>query len=846
MDATAIIQRQRLRPAAGSRGVRRPGGHPRSGPRAAAPLQPAGGADSIRSRHGHGRLRDPLPRRRRALPLRAVPHQPARPLRATAVQALRHHLEPRRRVVRAHGPPREAGDPGLRGARRRGDGAQPRLLDHPQDALRAVQGSAQFSKLVLDTEQSVHGLPQPPAGRERRSGAAASAPGPPGGPARWSSSPARSWRSPSRSPRRAPWMPWPRTAAAWMCAWTAPAGRPLPRPPRGRTPWRCATPAPPPWSQPWRWSPSGCRPPPPCRPSQTPCWRGCPSTRCCQADAPQFFDLERRGSRTFLVKVDTPGLYRLETSGLLETSGTLRSRVITSLDTQDVQRRGPELPDPAVPARGRLPAHGARRGPLGGAPRGPPRPHARCARAVGCCPAFPPGSPWARARACSTPSGSPSGPTTPCAASACASARRAGWRTPRGGRSCAPGGNAEFSRAFDAGDYRLVLLPGPVPSRRLTVLEPVAPPSPLRRARSPPPAPRPGGGAPLAGARGRCPAASRHLGIRAAGDGDHSGDALRGDGRASWCAPATARCSTGARPGKVLLKGLPAGRYELRVTSATAQQPGAVHGQGPPPRAPPGQTQAVRTPNAREDLGGCRGHGGAVLVRRDRRARRAARRSRSRVVASSDDRPDDWNFLISTQLAPGRYSLHVRPVGSDSATCTVRMTTRSEVEEAEWSPPGQPGDHDRRHRPSGAARGCRRAPSCWSSRCAAARRSGSGWSRSRAEPGSPSPARWVGRSGWACRSPGTPGCACACGPRTSGGCPVTVRAAAVVPAHVDESKLSGGASLVAVAGGDPTVGCARRDRAPAGRVAPRGRGRAAVERLRPDAPPAPASGVWPW
>lgn len=49
------------------------------------------------------------------------------------------------------------------------------------------------------------------------------------------------------------------------------------------------------------------------------------------AGTPQFFDLDRDEARTFLVRADEGGLYRLESTGLLATEGNLRNRVVTSL-----------------------------------------------------------------------------------------------------------------------------------------------------------------------------------------------------------------------------------------------------------------------------------------------------------------------------------------------------------------------------------------------------------------------------------------------------------------------------------------------------------------------------------
>lgn len=49
------------------------------------------------------------------------------------------------------------------------------------------------------------------------------------------------------------------------------------------------------------------------------------------ADSPRFVDLERNSSTVHNVRVDKPGLYRFESTGLLETSGAVRTRVNPSL-----------------------------------------------------------------------------------------------------------------------------------------------------------------------------------------------------------------------------------------------------------------------------------------------------------------------------------------------------------------------------------------------------------------------------------------------------------------------------------------------------------------------------------
>ncbi|MBE9502621.1 MAG: hypothetical protein IME96_00415 [Proteobacteria bacterium] len=49
------------------------------------------------------------------------------------------------------------------------------------------------------------------------------------------------------------------------------------------------------------------------------------------ADNPKYFDVRKKQAKTFNVKVDMPGLYRLETNGLLQTAGNFRTRTIPSL-----------------------------------------------------------------------------------------------------------------------------------------------------------------------------------------------------------------------------------------------------------------------------------------------------------------------------------------------------------------------------------------------------------------------------------------------------------------------------------------------------------------------------------
>ncbi len=56
------------------------------------------------------------------------------------------------------------------------------------------------------------------------------------------------------------------------------------------------------------------------------------------------------------------------------------------------------------------------------------------------------------------------------------------------------------------------------------------------------------------------------------------------------------------------------------------------------------------------------------------------------LVAQNDDRQDDWNFLIARRLAPGQYSLQVDPVGTAQARTTIAMNAPSEVAEKTLTP----------------------------------------------------------------------------------------------------------------------------------------------------------------
>ena len=52
------------------------------------------------------------------------------------------------------------------------------------------------------------------------------------------------------------------------------------------------------------------------------------------------------------------------------------------------------------------------------------------------------------------------------------------------------------------------------------------------------------------------------------------------------------------------------------------------------------------------------------------------------VISENDDRPDDWNFHIATSLKPGNYRLYIDPVGAGHGTSTVSVRVPKEEEKS--------------------------------------------------------------------------------------------------------------------------------------------------------------------
>lgn len=397
-----------------------------------------------------------------------------------------------------------------------------------------------------------------------------------------------------------------------------------------------------------------------------------------QQGAPVFFDLGRGSSRTFLVRVDTAGLYRLESSGLLATSGTVRSRVVTSLDSQESNGVGRNFLIQQYLREGdyqlTVRTEGRSAGHLGVALT--PTPLRDGGDLVQGIPArVSLGDGEGVSYAFAIPDRAPYSLRTLGLGQrfACRLEAAGGWPV------VPPGGPADLSQELDPGNYRFVLLPSPVSTRRVTLLARAE--VPLRFA----------GHGPHALPLDR---EVEHLWLEPEGDQPRVPDVwqvelpaaarlrveLGAEMQADIVGDGAAEPAAQVRPGKPLETELPAGRYELRVTSPRPNNRVPYTLKVTSDELLAGLSRVVTAPaTVAVSVGGGRlvevGSYGSADVRAELRDRDGT------LLAASDDRPDDWSFLLAAQLPAGRYALRVLPVGADSATCTVSVRELGNEEE---------------------------------------------------------------------------------------------------------------------------------------------------------------------
>jgi len=409
---------------------------------------------------------------------------------------------------------------------------------------------------------------------------------------------------------------------------------------------------------------------------------------------PRFIDLARGAGATFLVKVDRPALYQLQTTGVLATRAALRTRTVTSLAAGSANGIGRNALvrqylregdfQATVTAEGRSQGHlgvELRTTQLidGGELRLDAPARITVPAGQGVVYRFTIAEP-AEYRLLAMGLGF---------VYTCRLEDAAGWPI------APPNIPADLSRQLAPGAYRLVLLPQPIGGRAVTLLSRrrEAPhfaghgphPLPLDTTvahlwREPEgvvsqqddqPAQRP----PDVWRFDLPAAATTTITL----DAEMQGTLTRLDADLGAAAGEAAELGQ-VPPGRALSLELSAGHYQLavvcsrrnslvryRVRVATAE---LVDGQEPLLTAPVTLKVSV---------------GGAGLVEissysaADVRARLYT--AGGRLVADEDDRPDDWNFLISERLPAGRYRLEIEPVGRRSAKLRLSMRTAAEVED---------------------------------------------------------------------------------------------------------------------------------------------------------------------
>ncbi len=396
------------------------------------------------------------------------------------------------------------------------------------------------------------------------------------------------------------------------------------------------------------------------------------------ADTPAFFDLERGGQATFRLKVDEPALYVLESTGLLATQGQVRTRTTLNLARaaeNGVGRNfliqeylGTGEYQVTVQARNQSTGHAGLRLRRTTTVDGGALVHGLPARAT-----VPAGDGLTYTFSVAEEGMVELSAIGEQRGFRCRLEDAEAWPVER------PGASLPDTRTLIPGDYRLVLLPEPVQTRRVTTVSPVARELSFE-GHGPHALPlawtvqhtwvEPQDGSERTPDRWRfeLPAtvrASVSLGEDMAGeilpiDGDGFGER---SGRVS--------------PGAAWSGVLEAGAYELQVRAARRDH-GLLYGVRVQPE--PLVVGTRRQLGVPATVQVAVGSDGLVELAstgdRDVRARLLA--PDGSLVAASDDRPEDWNFQLVERLEPGLYQLQLDPVGDSYAQTTVVMSAPAE------------------------------------------------------------------------------------------------------------------------------------------------------------------------
>jgi uncharacterized protein len=395
------------------------------------------------------------------------------------------------------------------------------------------------------------------------------------------------------------------------------------------------------------------------------------------AAAPIFLDLAHNQKATFNVTVDKPALYRLESSGIIETAGAIRTRTVTSLDDatangigrnfviQQYLREG-DYQLTAQPAGESFGAIGLALTSTQVADFGLLEPEL-----------------WARA----TLSPGQAGRYRFHIAEAGQYRLHTlglhhefamrleddgGWPLLK------PGSTADATIRLDAGDYQMVLLPQPVESRAVTLLHRIETPAELS------------GHGPFALTLAQA-ARNRWM--------EPEKGTPRTPDRWNFTLPAAAEVTITTDNGMqetLVQAGKPTDKVTLAERPWTGTLEAGDYGIETVSAAPNSRVDYSLTVATTEMLAGQKRSVTApaklpVSIGADRQvefasfggedAKASLYDADGKLVASNDDRENDWNFLIPARLRPGRYELHVDPVGSESLSTEVAFIQPDEIQD---------------------------------------------------------------------------------------------------------------------------------------------------------------------
>lgn len=402
-----------------------------------------------------------------------------------------------------------------------------------------------------------------------------------------------------------------------------------------------------------------------------------------RAGAPQFLDLERNAGATFFLQADKPALYEIRSTGLLATSGTLRTRTVPELRREEANGVGRNFLLQQYLREGdyqaTVSAVGRSRGHLGVEIATTPLDDAGELR-----PELPARWTLPAGRAALWRFTIPRDGTYKLRGEGLQMIFRGRVEDADGWPIEPPNRALDFSRFYRAGTYRLVLLPQPVETRALIQLEREA--EPLRfTGHGPHDLPlektvehqwvEPEGEAPRQPDVWRFTVPAR-LTTTVALTEEMEGTIAKAGGAEVGRVP----------PGRSWTGELEPGVYELAAVCSRRNNLVSYEVTVSSRELAPG---LVRTITAPASIPVAVGPAGLIelasVAQSDVRAQLFD--ESGRPVAEGDDRPDGWDFLLFQRLAPGRYTLAVQPVGVAQAEAKVTMRAAAEVEEAELTLP---------------------------------------------------------------------------------------------------------------------------------------------------------------